>query len=138
MSDPATKTPRALPRITEMNRDFWCGGADGQLHILRCEACGTWIHPYAARCPKCRSDKISPQAVSGLAEVVGFTVNVQPWMPGVAVPYVVAIVQLPEQADLRLVTNLPRIPIGQVRIGLPVKVYFEAHGDIHLPLFEAA
>ena len=138
MSDTATKAPRVLPQITEMNQYFWCGGADGNLHILRCEACGTWIHPYAARCPKCRSDKVSPQAVSGRGRVAGFTVNVQPWMPGVPVPYVVAIVELDEQADIRLVTNMPRTPIEQVRVGLPVKVFFEPNGDIHLPLFEAA
>ena len=138
MSDPATKTPRALPRITEMNQYFWCGGEDGKLHVLRCEACGTWIHPYAARCPKCRSDKVSPQAVSGRGAVVGYTVNVQPWIPGVPTPYVVAMVQLDEQADIRLVTNMPRTPIELVRIGLPVKVFFEQNGDIYLPLFEAA
>ncbi len=35
-------------------------------------------------------------------------------------------------------TNLPRTPIDQVRVGLPVQVYFEPDGDIYLPLFEAA
>jgi uncharacterized OB-fold protein len=138
MSNPAPKPSRALPRITEMNRYFWCGGANGKLHILRCEACGTWIHPYAARCPQCRSDKVAPQPVSGRGVIVGYTVNVQPWIPDVAVPYVVAIVQLEEQGDLRLVTNMPRTPIDQVRVGLPVKVFFEPNGDIHLPLFETA
>jgi uncharacterized OB-fold protein len=138
MSDTATQMPRVLPQITEMNQYFWCGGADGKLHILRCEACGVWIHPYAARCPKCRSDKVAPQAVSGRGQVAGFTVNVQPWLPGVPVPYVVAIVELEEQADIRLITNMPRTPIEQVKIGMPVKVFFEAYGDIRLPLFEAA
>jgi uncharacterized OB-fold protein len=137
--DGATTGPaRILPAITEMNQHFWQGGADGRLHILRCEACATWIHPYAARCPKCRSAAISAQAVSGRGTVVGFTVNHQPWLPGVPVPYVVALVELEEQADIRLMTNMPRTLIEDVRIGLPVKVFFETHGDIHLPLFEAA
>jgi uncharacterized OB-fold protein len=138
MSDTAKQTPRVLPHITEMNQYFWCGGADGKLHILRCEACGLWIHPYAARCPKCRSDKVAPQAVSGRGQVAGFTVNVQPWLPGVPVPYVVAIVELDEQADIRLICNMPRTPIEAVKVGMPVKVFFEAYGDIHLPMFEAA
>ncbi|WP_379509996.1 Zn-ribbon domain-containing OB-fold protein [Novosphingobium bradum] len=133
---PAT-SPRALPRITEMNAHFWCGGADGQLHILRCGACGTWIHPYAARCPSCRSADVAPQPVSGRGTVVGFTINVQPWLPGVKVPYVVAMVQLDEQADIRLLTNLPRTPIEEVSVGCRVKVYFEQHDKIFLPLFEA-
>ena len=130
--------PRLLPQITEMNQHFWCGGADGRLHILRCEACSTWIHPYAARCPNCRSDKIAPQAVSGRGSVAGFTVNHQPWVPGVEVPYVIAIVELEEQANIRLMTNMPRTPIDQVRLGLPVKVFFEQDGEIYVPLFEAA
>lgn len=138
MQPTSSAPPRPLPQITELNQYFWCGGADGRLHILRCEACATWIHPYAARCPKCRSPEVAPQPVSGRGTVVGFTVNHQPWVLGVEVPYVVAIVQLEEQADVRLMTNLPRTPIEQVRVGLPVKVFFEQNGGIYLPLFEAA
>lgn len=130
---------RAMPAITEMNAHFWKGGADGQLHLLRCGACQYWIHPYAARCPACRSDKIAPEPVSGRATVAGFSVNHQMWQPDVPVPYVVAIVELEERADLRLMTNLPRIPIEEVRIGLPVKVYFEPqHDGVFVPLFEKA
>lgn len=135
----AQSTPRRpLPQISEMNQHFWCGGADGRLHILQCGDCRHWIHPYAARCPKCHSAKIAPQPVSGRGTVAGFTVNHQPWIPGVSVPYVVAIVELEEQADVRLMTNMPRTPIDAVRVGLPVKVYFEQDGDIYVPLFEAA
>lgn len=129
---------RAFPAITPVNRHFWCGGADGKLHILRCGNDGHWIHPYAARCPTCGSADIAPQPVSGRGTVVGCTVNHQPWLPGVEVPYVVAIVELEEQHDLRLMTNMPRTPIGDVHVGMPVKVFFEQHGEIFCPLFETA
>lgn len=129
---------RVLPVITEANQHFWCGGKDGRLHILRCGACGLWIHPYAARCRHCRSAELAPEAVSGRANVVGFTINHQAWIPGVEVPYAVAIVELEEQSDLRLMTNLPRTPIEEVRVGLPVKVFFEEIGRVFLPQFEAA
>jgi uncharacterized OB-fold protein len=138
MESGRTAPQRPLPRITEMNQYFWCGGADGRLHVLRCTDCGLWIHPYAARCPKCHSAEVAAQAVSGRGTVAGFTVNHQAWVQGVEVPYVVAIVELEEQADVRLMTNMPRTPIDQVRVGLPVKVYFESDGEIFLPLFEAA
>jgi uncharacterized OB-fold protein len=134
-----TEPPRRpLPKITEMNRHFWCGGEDGRLHILRCGACGRWIHPYAARCPACGSDAVAPEPVSGRGRVAGFTVNHQPWIPGLATPYVVAVVELDEQADVRLMTNLPRTPIDAVRVGLPVQVFFERDGEHYVPLFEAA
>jgi uncharacterized OB-fold protein len=139
MSAPAASSAgRLFPAITGMNRHFWCGGADGRLHILRCGDCGRWIHPYAARCPACRSAKIAPEEVSGRGRVVGFSINHQAWIPGLEVPYAVAIVELEEQSGLRLMSDLPRIPVDAVRIGLPVKVYFEPHGEIFLPLFEAA
>lgn len=130
---------RALPAITEMNDYFWKGGADGHLHILRCQDCAHWIHPYAARCPECSSADVKPEAVSGRATVTGFTVNHQRWQPDVPVPYVVAIVTLDEQEDLRLMTNLPGVPIDEVGIGLPVKVCFEPRErGIFVPLFEKA
>lgn len=137
MNDIPAGTGRPLPAITEMNRHFWCGGKDGRLHILRCQSCGTWIHPYAGRCPECRSADLKAEPVSGHGTVVGCTINHQPWLPDAPVPYVVALVQLDEQPNLRLMTNLPRTPVEDVRIGLPVRVYFEQLGDIFLPLFEA-
>jgi uncharacterized OB-fold protein len=131
------QVPRAFPAITAANRHFWCGGADGRLHILRC-ADGHWIHPYAARCPTCGSAEIAPEPVSGYGQVAGFTANHQPWLPGIEVPYIVAIVELAEQQDIRLMTNMPRTPIGQVHIGMKVKVFFDQYGEIFVPLFEAA
>ena len=109
------QVPRAFPAITAANQHFWCGGADGNLHILRC-ANGHWIHPYAARCPTCRSAEIAPQPTSGLGTISGFTVNHQPWLPGVEVPYVVAVIELADQHDIRLMTNMPRTPIDDVSL----------------------
>ena len=129
---------RSFPAISEANRHFWLGGKDGKLHILHCGSCGHWIHPYAARCPSCRSADISPQPVSGRGTIAGFTVNHQQWQPDFEVPYVVAVVELEEQSDIRLMTNMPRTPIEQVHVGMPVKVFFEQHGEIFCPLFEAA
>lgn len=70
--------------------------------------------------------------------MVGFTINVQPWDPGVEVPFVIALVELEEQADIRLMTNLPRCNIEEVEVGMPVQVYFEQQDDFYIPLFEKA
>lgn len=131
----APQPGRQLPLINEMNRYFWCSGASGQLHILRCGDCGTWVHPYAGLCPKCRTESLSPQPVSGRGTVVGYTVNHQPWLPNVPVPYAVALVELEEQSNIRLVTNILDCPLDEVRVGLPVEVCFEAHEELHIPLF---
>lgn len=76
--------------------------------------------------------------MSGRGVIVGLTVNYQPWIKGVEVPYLVALVELEEQSDLRLMTNMPRTAIGDASIGMKVKVFFEQNGDIYVPLFEAA
>jgi hypothetical protein len=50
-------------------------------------------------------------------------------------------VELQEQSNLRLVTNMPRTPMEAVHVGLPVKVFFEQqqqNDQIYVPLFEAA
>ena len=129
---------RPLPVITEMNSYFWCGGKDGHLHILRCGTCGTYAHPYVARCAACRSKEMAPTPVSGRATIVGFTTNYQPWFPHVPVPYTVAIVTIAEQADVYLVTNIVNCPVEQVSIGMDVEVLFEQYGEIFLPLFRPA
>ena len=135
MSEPLA---RPLPVITDMNGYFWLGGTDGRLHIQRCGDCGVYAPPYVGRCQACRSPNMAPQPVSGLAHVVGFSINHQPWFPHVPVPYVIAFVEIEEQADIRLVTNIVGCAPEAVEIGMRVKVLFEQYGDIFIPLFEPA
>jgi uncharacterized OB-fold protein len=127
---------RPLPLLTPDNRAFWTGGEHGQLLIHRCRACAHWIHPPAPICPQCRGREVAPQPASGRGVVATFTINVQPWRPGMTVPYVVAIVELDDQPGLRLTTNLVNVAPQDVRIGQRVKVLFEPHEDVWLPLFE--
>jgi hypothetical protein len=127
---------RVLPAVTPSNEQFWRGGAEGELRVLRCRACGHWIHPPAPVCPACLGRQVAAEATSGRAVVHTFTVNWQPWYPHFDPPYVVAIVELPEQAGLRLTTNIVGCSPDDVRIGLPVQVVFEHYDGVWLPLFE--
>jgi len=124
-----------LPEVNPANEHFWRGGAENELRFLRCRPCGEWIHPPAPVCPRCLGKDVGPEAVSGRARVVTFTVNHQPWIPGFPPPYVIAIVELPEQAGLRLTTNLVGVLPEDVRIDLEVRVVFEQHDGVYLPLF---
>ena len=76
--------------------------------------------------------------MSGRGTVHTFTVNHQPWIPGYEPPYAVAIVELEEQEGLRLMTNVVGCPPDDVHIGMPVRVTFEHHDDVWLPLFTPA
>jgi uncharacterized OB-fold protein len=75
--------------------------------------------------------------VSGRATVYSFTVNHQPW-DGVGDVYVIGVVDIEEQSDLRLTTNIVDVDPGDVRIGMPVEVVFEDHHPVYLPLFRPA
>jgi len=129
---------RILPRITDRNAHYWHGGRDNELRFQRCRECGYFLHPPGAICPTCLSKDIGIETVSGRAEVLTYSINYQPWMPGLEPPFVLAIVALPEQDDLRLTTNIVNCPVDDVRIGMPVQVLFEPHPDeeVWIPLFE--
>jgi len=137
-TDPTRARPafRVLPRVDAANAHFWTGGAEGELRFLRCRACRHWIHPPAPICPACLSRDVAPEAASGRARVVTFTINHQPWIPGFPPPYAIAIVELPEQPGLRLTTNLVGVALEAIRIGMPVRVVFEERDGVWLPLFE--
>jgi uncharacterized protein len=125
---------RLLPLLDTENEFFWTSGSDGRLRFLRCQRCGYYLHPPVPRCPRCWTAEVEPEAVSGRGEVFSFTVNHQSW-DGSAEPYVIAIVQLVEQDDLRLTTNLLDCEPDEVAIGLDVEVVFEHRDPVWLPLF---
>jgi uncharacterized OB-fold protein len=131
------------PTPTAESRAFWTGGERGELMIYRCRACTHFFHPPGPACWRCRSTDVSPEPVSGRAKVAAYTVNRQPWIPGLEPPYVVAMVELDEEPDVRLITNVVDASEDQIRVGLPVEVFFEdwtaVSGDgesrVWLPLF---
>ena len=127
--------PWPIPQITDENGAFWTGGRDGELLITRCTSCGYWIHPPSPRCPKCLSDRIEPSAVSGRGTVYSYTINRQAWVPGLEVPFVIAIVELDEQPGLRLMTNIVDCTPEEVEIGMPVEVAFVERGEAFVPIF---
>src|ERR1700694_3590395 len=74
--------------------------------------------------------------VSGRATVAGVTVNHQQWLPRFPPPYVVAVVAIAEEPSPRLTPHFVGCEPEDVAIGLQVKVVFEQHDDIWIPLFE--
>jgi uncharacterized protein len=130
--------PRVLPRLDSDNRFFWTGGADGQLRFLRCNDCGDFVHPPCPVCRTCLSENLAPEVVAGGGTVDTYTVNYQPWRPGMDVPYVIARVAIEGAAGVILTTNIVDCPVDAVRIGDRVRVKFEQHGEIYLPLFQKA
>jgi len=129
---------RPQPVPTRETAAFWTRGRDGRLFIYHCQACRRFFHPPAPACWRCRSMEVGPLPVSGRATVASYTVNRQPWIPGFPPPYVVALVELAEEPDVRLMTNIVDVEAGAVAIGMAVDVFFEQWGDVWVPLFRPA
>ncbi|MPZ00488.1 MAG: DNA-binding protein [Actinophytocola sp.] len=127
---------RLLPELTQLSRPFWTNGFRGSLAVLRCGYCGYYIHPPVPRCPACLSQSVEPAGVSGNARVATYTVNHHSWNPTMPERYVIALVELVEQPDIRLMTNIVHCDPNSVYIGMPVQVVFEEDEDVALPLFE--
>jgi len=132
--DALADAPRILPPLGDVNRPFWTGGARGELLIQRCQSCDRYQHPPASRCLECGGE-VEAVAVSGRGAVYTFTVNRHPFNPAVPVPYVIAIVELAEQQDLRVPTNLVNCDPDALEVGMPVHVLFEDRGEIFVPVF---
>jgi uncharacterized OB-fold protein len=125
-----------MPRLDPENRFFWTSGADGQLRLMRCRDCSSFVHPPRAICRKCLSENVAPEVVAGTGTVDTFTVNYQEWRPGLEVPYVIARIALDGVPEVYLTTNIVGCPAESVGVGDRVRVTFQQQGEVYLPLFE--
>lgn len=135
MNDRTLQPVRILPAVDLDSLPYWSGGERSELLIFRCAACAYFVHPPVPFCPRCESRDVTPQAVSGMGTVFSFTVNHKPWVPGLAVPYVLALVTIAEQDDVRLVANIVGCAPEEVMFGMAVEVVFEPVEDLWVPMF---
>lgn len=136
MIDSSKPPPRPLPATTCDTEPFWSGGEHGELLIEQCDGCSYYIHPPTGFCPECESRDTHFQPVSGKGYIETFTVNHKQWVPGLPERYVLALVRIAEQADVRLATNIVNCDPGEVTFDMPVKVLFEENDGLWIPLFE--
>jgi len=126
---------RTLPVIDRDNQAYWTWGRDGKLAIHRCAACEYYVHPPVPFCPRCESRDVAPHAVSGRGRVVTFTINHKAWVPDLAKPYVLALVAIAEQDDVRIPCNIVECLPDAVDFDMEVEVVFEPAEDLWIPLF---
>jgi uncharacterized OB-fold protein len=113
---------------------FWESARSGVLTIARCSDCRRWQHPPAEACRHC-GGALAFEPVTGLGEVFSFIVVRQATVPGHEAPYVVALVQLAEDAGVRLVGVL-RVAQDVAAVGLAVRVELVRHEGEDLPAIE--
>jgi uncharacterized protein len=137
-SEAAASPPRAVlrPTISRDTEYFWAGTRAGELRIWRCGACGLLRHPPGPMCPRCGATRPEYQVASGHGEVYSYVVHHHPPVPGRDVPFVVALVELPE--GVRVLGELRGSDPAEVRVGLPVEIEFDRVDDeLTLPAWRA-
>lgn len=126
--------PRPIP--TPESQFFWDAALEHRLAILKCDDCGKFNHWPRPICRFCLSDRQTPVDVSGQGTVWSYSVVTYDYHPGLRPPYVIASIELVEQAGLRLVSNIVGCAEADLSVGMPVEVFFEdVAGDYSVPLF---
>ena len=134
-SEPAARTRRPRPALTQDNRFFFEGAKEHKLLIQRCTNCGVLRHPPRPACANCRSFEWDTVTASGRGTVYSFVVNHYPQVPAFDYPLVVALVELEE--GTRLVANMSGVAPADVTIGMEVVATFEDFDDdLTLPVFQ--
>ena len=136
MADPT----RPLPNLHDLDTQaFWLATKEKRLIYQQCADCGAVVFYPRRRCSSCLSANLEWKESAGEGMVYTYSIVRQSYHPFFRsmAPYAVAWVDLDEGP--RLVSNVVGLedPSG-VRIGMRVKVRWEEHEGLCVPLFEPA
>ncbi len=122
--------PAGMPQpdpTAPLVKGFYEACAEGRLVVQCCEACGTVQHPPEVVCHRCHGFEMGWKEVSGLGHVFTYTIVWNPSHPALRefVPYNVCLVQLDDEPEFYLLSNVVDLKPEEIVIGMPVEVVFE-------------
>jgi uncharacterized protein len=130
--------PEGLP-VPRAQRDgldkvFWEAIRKHELVVQRCQACAAFQWGPEAVCHKCYSRDLGWQKVSGRGRLYSWIRNWNPVHPALreACPFIVAVVELPDADNIRMVGNLLSDPKQNPPFDAEVEAVFEDHPDATL------
>jgi hypothetical protein len=117
---------KPVPDISNDTRPYWDGLKAGKLMLQRCADCGKVRHYPRPMCDGCYSMNVDWVQSTGKGAVHSYTISHHPFHAGFKeeMPYVLVTVDLEE--GVRLNAQARGIGEDEVRVGLPVKIGFEA------------
>jgi uncharacterized protein len=130
---------RPLPKLTEPDtRDFWLATKDKALRYQQCDTCGTVVWHPRRHCTGCTSGELHWHTSAGNGTIYTFSVVRQSYHPffRTQVPYAVAWIDLDEGP--RMLSNVVGVadPTTDLACGQRVRLTWETHEEVNLPLFE--
>jgi len=132
---------RPMPLPDEVTAPFWEGCRRGELRMQRCAECARFRFHPRPMCPHCLSLASEWVRMSGEGTLFSFVICHPPVLPAfqVQVPFAVALVELAEDAGLRMVGGVLDCAPDRLRIGQKLRVDFEEIADgVVLPQWRLA
>jgi uncharacterized OB-fold protein len=134
---------KPVPVPDAASAPFFDGALRGQLMLLRCGRCATFMSPTAylrtprrARCVACFSAELEWTPATGQATLYSFALMHQRYDEAFAaeLPYNIAVVETEE--GVRLTSQVVDCDNDRLRIGMPLEVTFERMSeDVAVPKF---
>jgi len=125
-------SPRA--QRTGLDKEYWEGTKRHELMVQRCNGCGAFQWGPEMICHQCHSFDLGWHKVSGRGKLYSWIRTWNPVHPALreACPYIVAVVQLPDAGNVRMVGNLIGDPKQNPPFDSDVEAVFEDHPDATL------
>ncbi len=127
---------KIFPVPTPETAPYWQGCHEHELRLQHCRGCGQYQFYPRIICSGCMGDDLQWVAVSGVGEVLSFTLVRRAVSAAYSseVPYVVALIQLREGPTM--MSNVVECDPESVAVGMPVTVLFEDWSDaVSIPKF---
>ena len=128
---------KLVPSPTPDTQPYWTGLREHRLCLQACADCGKVRHYPRPVCDACYSMNATWIEASGRGTVHSWTITHYAFHPGFKgdLPYILVTVDLAE--GVRMNAQIRGIGPDELRVGLPVKVGYDAvTDDLTLPVFE--
>ncbi len=118
---------KPLPDVAEKFTEYWTGCKQHKLLVQRCKACGTYRWYPRYMCGDCGSLDTEWTEVKGRGKVYTYVIVYRSPLASFKdeVPYSTVVVELDDVPSVRMLGRLINYPPEEVKIGMPVEVFFD-------------
>jgi uncharacterized OB-fold protein len=120
--------PKQSPIPDALTKPFWDACNEEKLAFQNCKACNWLQFPPEATCSQCgSSDSLEWKELSGRGKIHGYAVmhDCRVRTMQADQPFNIALIEIEEDPEILMYSNLPGIPADQVPVGADVRVIFE-------------
>jgi uncharacterized protein len=119
--------PVPRPQRDGLDKPYWEAARKHELLVQRCARCAAFQWGPEAVCHKCHSTDLGWHKVSGRGRLYSWIRNWNPVHPALreACPFLVAVIELPDAQNVRMVGNLLGDPMQDPPFDAEVEAVFE-------------